>query len=306
MLSRILYLILFCCLIIISEQVHGQVKKAKSDTTSIYREIESYSGKRKFTKFLHRLVFKAAPKLAGGKPTKKRTYKKLIQKPYSAFEGKIIRYIGIETLDPFGYSIADTIVSDQNFLSRSGNKLHVKSQRVTIRNLLLIYENQVFDSLLVKESERLVRSQKYVRDVLFYVVSVSKNSDSVDIFIRELDQWSLIPKGAFSASSVKVQLNDKNILGFGHEFSNAYYWNHTTGLDAFNTKYYVPNIRNSYVSSTFQYGTDEYGNFTLGMAVDRPFFSPFAKWAGGVSLLNSQFDNSLSVPDSVGSDLGYK
>ena len=306
MFSRIWYLIFFCCLFIISEQVYGQVKNTNKDSTKFYRDIESYSGKRKFTKFLHRLVFRPVAKIAVGKPKKKRTYKKLIQKPYSAFEGKIIRYIGIETLDPFGYSIADTIVSDQNFLSRSGNKLHVKSQRVTIRNLLLIRENQVFDSLLVKESERLVRSQKYVRDVLFYVVNVSKNSDSVDIFIRELDQWSLIPKGAFSASAVKVQLNDKNILGFGHEFSNAYYWNHTTGLDAYNTKYYVPNIRNTYVSTTFLYGTDEYGNFSRGLTVDRPFFSPFAQWAGGVSLINTHYDDFLRVNDSVNTGKAFK
>ena len=304
--QRIAFIIVFACLSIFQKPAYCQVKNAHGDSTMIYKDIESYSDKSKFTKFLYKLVFKRATTVPVEKPKKKRQYKKLIQKPYSAFEGKIIRYIGIETLDPFGYIVADTIRSDQNFLSRSGNKLHVKSQRVTIRNLLLIRENQVFDSLLVKESERLVRSQKYVRDVLFYVVKSPGSKDSVDIYIRELDQWSLIPKGAFSASSMKIQLNDKNILGFGHEFSNAYYWNHTTGKDAFATKYYVPNIRNSYISTTFQYGTDEYGNFTLGMAVDRPFFSPFAQWAGGIALKNSQFNNSLLVSDTVNADVGYK
>ncbi len=306
MLPRILYLTIFASLIIFPKPAKCQEQQTRGDSTLIYKDLETFSDKSKFTKFLYRLVFKADTSGSGEKPKKKRQYKKLKQKPYSAFEGKIIRYIAIETLDPFGYIVSDTIRSDQNFLSRSGNKLHVKSQRVTIRNLLLIRENQVFDSLLVKESERLVRSQKYVRDVMFYVIKSPGSPDSVDIFIRELDQWSLIPKGAFSASSMKLQLNDKNILGFGHEFSNAYYWNHTTGKDAFATKYYVPNIRNSYVNTTFQYGSDEYGNFNMGIAVDRPFFSPFAQWAGGISLRNSQFDNSIIVSDTLNTESGYK
>lgn len=284
----------------------GQKVPDQKDSTTVYQTIESYSDQRKFTKFLHRLVFKRTAVKVPGKKVKKRAYKKLIQKPYSAFEGKIIRNIDIETLDPFGYSIADTIVSDQNFLSRSGNKLHVKSQRKTIRNLLLIRENQVFDSLLVKESERLVRSQTFVKDVLFYIVATSRNSDSVDIFIRELDRWSLIPKGSFSSSSIKFRLNDKNILGFGHEFSSAYYLNHTTGLDGFNAEYHVPNIRNSYVSTTLKYDTDEYSNYNLGVAIDRPFFSPFAHWAGGLSVINTHYDDFVPLNDSVTSNHTYK
>ena len=53
---------------------------------------------------MHGMFFK--PVAPGIK--KKKTYKKLIQKPYSTFEGKVIRHISITTLDPFGYLIADT------------------------------------------------------------------------------------------------------------------------------------------------------------------------------------------------------
>ena len=85
---------------------------------------------------------------------------------------------------------------------------------------MLIHKNDPFNSLLVKESERLIRSQKYVHDVSFYVASAGKGNDSVDIFIRELDNWSIIPEGAYSHAGYHFGLTDKNFLGTGHEFKN--------------------------------------------------------------------------------------
>src|SRR4030042_4440746 len=226
--------ILFFVSIFVSEFAYTQEIPAPKDSTNLYENIQSYSKRSKFTKFIHKLIFKTAPTSLPKKIVKKKVYKKLIQKPYSTFEGKTIRHINIETLDPFGYSVADTMVTKQGFISKTGNKLHVKSQSVAIRNLLLFRQNQLFDSLLVKESERLVRSMGYVHDVSFLIRTASKNSDSVDIFIRELDNWSIIPDGSFSNSRVSIQLNDKNFLGLGHESKNSFTWNHTTANYAFN------------------------------------------------------------------------
>ena len=80
-------------------------------------------------------------------------------------------------------------------------------------NLLLIHKNEPFNSLLVKESERLIRNQKYVHEVSFYIVAGGIKSDSVDIYIRELDKWSIIPEGSISAPNIRVGISDKNFLG---------------------------------------------------------------------------------------------
>jgi len=287
--------ILFFVSILTTDFAFGQKTPAKKDSKKLYENIESYSGRSKFSKFTYRLVFK--PVAPSSK--KKKVYKKLIQKPYSTFEGKIIRHINIVTLDPFGYSIADTIVASQNFILKAGNKLHIKSQSGTIRNLLLIRENKPFDSLLVKESERLVRKKANVHDVSFFIIATSKNSDSVDIFIRELDNWSIIPKVTVSSSRITINLIDKNFLGFGHEFRNIYTWHHTTGDDAIITNYFIPSIRNTYISTTLNYGTDEFGNSTKSLSVDRPFFSPFAKWAAGGSFTQKYRRDSIHSIDSV-------
>lgn len=271
--------ILFCLLIFISGTAYSQQTSAKKDTTHIYKNIETYSKRSQFTRFMYGLIFKPQIRILN----KRKVYRKLIQKPYIDFEGKIIRKINIETLDPFGYSIADTI-SQLTFFSKTGNKLHIKSQNTTIRNLLLFRQNQRFDSLLVKESERLVRSNVYVSNVSFFVKLTANKSDSVDVFIREIDNWSLVPKVMASTSSNTVLLTEENFLGAGHEFRNSFTRNISNGMNAYSTNYVIPNIKNTYISTTLHYEADEFKNFNKSVNFDRPFYSPFAKWAGGVSI----------------------
>lgn len=273
---KIIFLFLFGS-ILLSDFVFAQQVPVKKDSTVLYKKIETYSKRSKFSKLVYEALFKPVTAISPGKNKRKR----LIYKPYSAFEGKTIRHINIETLDPFGYSIGDTIVVRQNFISKAGNNLHVKSQPIAIRNLLLIRQNQVFDSLLVRESERLVRTREYIRDVSFYVKATAINSDSVDIFIRVLDIWSIIPGGAASTSGITINMADKNFLGLGHEFQNVYTRNYIERTNYLNTNYTIPNIRNTFIRTNVHFDILGEKNYNRGLSIDRPFFSPFARWAAG-------------------------
>jgi len=275
-------IILLCIVLLLSNDfAYSQQKAVHRDSTRLYKKIETYSKQSKFKQFVYSIVFKPV----ATNPEKKKRYNKLIVKPYSAFEGKIIRQINIVTLDPFGYSIVDTIVSPHGLLAKTGNNLHIKSLPIAIRNLLLIKRNQVFDSLLVKESERLVRTRDYLLDVSFFVSSVSARSDSVDISIRVLDIWSIIPQGSASFSSFSIGLTDNNFLGMGHTFKNVYGRHYEKEINSYSTDYLIPNINNSYVGARLHYDMLGKESFNRQVAVDRPFFSPFAKWAAGVNFM---------------------
>jgi len=245
------------------------------------------------------MFFKSIVVSSQNREDKKKAYKRLIHKSYRAYEGKIIRHIHIETLDPFAYSIADTIRKKQGLIAKVGNQVHIKSRRSTIRNLLLIKENQVFDSLLVKESERLVRSKSYVTDVSFFILQVSKNSDSVDIYINELDKWSLIPNGAISTSGFTINLSDKNFMGLGHESKNEYTLNHATNNQGYTINYFIPNIYNTYINSTIHLEKAETGDYSRSFDIDRSFFSPLAKWAGGINFRQQFRRINMHLSDSV-------
>ena len=175
----------------------------------------------------------------------------------------------------------------------------LKTQTIAIQNLLIIRKNKPFNSFQVKESERLIRSQKFINDVSFQVVSTGKKSDSVDIYIREQDKWSIIPEGAISSSLIKADLTDKNFLGTGHEFRNIYIRNLTDNITFFNTYYSIPNIKNTYINTKLNYGFDGYKNFKRSLVIDRPFFSPFAKWAAGIAVTSEYKKDTLKYINPI-------
>ncbi|WP_395051564.1 hypothetical protein [Flavobacterium sp.] len=243
----------------------------------MYKDIQTYSKKHKFTKFVHKLVFKPIN-------SKKKKKKRIIQKSYQQFEGKIIRNINIVTLDPFGYSEIDTTKKPRNWVEKNGNHIHIKTKRLAIRNLLLIRENKPLDSLLVKESVRLIRAQSYISRVTIATELIAENADSVDVFIRVLDSWSLLPRVEVTDTKANFQLNERNFFGSGHTFNSRYQKRYTDGKNAYILEYVVPNIKNTFIKTTFNYFNDLDDNHGKSINIERPFYSPFAKWAGGVYL----------------------
>jgi hypothetical protein len=305
MLFRI-FIPVLAAILLLSDPVYAQQTPPKKDTITIYKNIETYSKRSKFNGFMYSLIFKPVTAKPKKKDIQRKGFSQPVQKAYSTFENKIIRKIEILTLDPFGYSATDPTVPKKNFLYRAGNGMHIKTQGLAIRNLLLIRKNTPFNSLLVKESERLVRLQNYVQDVSFFVQISSPGSDSVDIFIREKDKWSLIPYLAVSNSGMRISATDRNIGGTGHEFRTSYSKDFDDGLNFFSSYYSIPNIRNTYIRTTLRYEKNSAGNFRRGISAERPFYSPYAKWAAGIALLSVADKDTIEYVNSVYSPQNLK
>lgn len=281
-------LLLFCAL------SFAQQNQKKQDTAKVYRAIENYSKKRKFTNYIHRLIFEPiTEKKKISKPVKK-----IKKQNYAQFEGKIIRNIKITTLDPFSYSVTDTTQKPTKKMAKIGNALHPKTKNFAIYNILLFKKNQPLDSLLVKESERLIRRQRFVRSVAITTTLVSKKSDSVDVSVRVLDSWSLVPDLTLSSSKSTFFLKERNFLGTGHEFTNSYTKEIGSNNNGYGTSYTIPNIRNTFIRTTLRYNIDIDGNYTKTFDVERPFFSAYARWAGGINV-TQQFQRVVPVDSQI-------
>ena len=278
---------------LISDFTFAQDTIVRPDSTEIYKNIEALSRQSRFKTFLYKLVFIPVAPDAEDNNARKRKSNIPVQQPYGLFEGKIIRNIVVVTFDPFGYTGLDTATTSRNFLNNAGNTLHVKTRSIAIRNLLLFRRNQPFSSILVKESERLIRSRKYVHDVVFRVTAAGANSDSVDIIISELDNWSITPSGAISPVRMFAGITDNNFLGTGQELKTTFSRNSNTGINALNTNYFIPNIRNTYISSMLHYSFDGNGNFIRSFAAERPFYSPLTRWAAGMAFESQLRGDSL-------------
>lgn len=269
------------------QQSFSQETTPKKDSLEVYKNIQAYSRKHKFTNFMHKLVFRPIN-------PKKKQKKIVVQKNYQGLEGKIIRKINIVTLDPFGFSEIDSTKKPRNWVEKNGNSIHVKTKKLAIRNVLLIRENKPLDSLLVKESLRLIRAQSYINRVAISTQLIAKNSDSVDISIRVLDTWSLLPRFAVTDSKASFQLNERNFFGSGHTFNSQLQKRYTDGKNAYNLEYVVPNIKNTFIKTAVHYFKDLDDNYGKTITIDRPFYSPFAKWAGGINMTQQFRIDTLS------------
>ncbi len=250
------------------------------------------SKRSKFTKMLHKFIFEPT-EIKKSNPIRKPKVRE-----YKKYEGLIVRKINVETLDPFGFSEIDSTRKPRNWAERQGNRIHIKSSQLAVRNLLLIKKNKPLDTLLVKESERLLRTQRYVNRV--YITATPVGKDSVDVLVRVLDSWSLIPKGSVSSSRTTFELNERNFLGSGHEFQNKFTNRMDDGKNAYSMRYTVPTIKNSFIRTSISYKIDLDNYYSKSLNIERTFYSPFTKWAGGL-----YFDQQFRKDTLQNSDMEY-
>ena len=290
-----LFLFFFIC--VISWEGKGQTIEKKADSISIYQDINDLSKRNKFSRFVYKLIFReSALKAENLIPSKPKKEEKIVKKHQ---EGKIIRNITIETLDPFGFSVTDEKKLPKRKLENFGNSVHIKTKEITIRNIMLFKKNDKLDAKLLLESERLIRSQRYIREVTIVPVDIPKNKDSIDIKIRVLDSWTLIPTGSLSSTESSAKLTERNILGFGHLISGNIKNRFDTKERAVYAQYSINNIKNTYFRFDLDYANEFNNDSKRSVNINRPFYSVIAKNAGGFYFENSLRTEQFPVLDTI-------
>ncbi|HEY4619083.1 MAG TPA: hypothetical protein VIH09_12895 [Flavobacterium sp.] len=296
--SRNQKIVLLLLMLLGVQNSFSQIIKTEKDSVDIYKNIQTYSKKNKFTKFMHGLIFK---------PAKSKKYIPIVKpKKRIVSDGKIIRNINIITLDPFGYSDIDTTRKPKNWGERTGNRLHLKTKELAIKNLLLFKKNTPYNALKIQESERIIRSQKFVNRVTITEELASAKSDSVDVTIRVLDSWSSIPKIVISGSKNSLGLNERNFFGIGHQFDYRFTNRSSDGKTANNLAYTIPNIRNTFIKTTLKYHINLDNYYEKSIAIERPFYSPLTKWAAGIALDQQFRKDTLQGPDLIYVNQNFK
>jgi len=302
---KIPYLYIFFLIIVFlsCEKLSAQITVQRKDSTTIYHDIYNYSKKGKFSKFMYRLFFRPSSLSTSTlvDKEKEKEHQKNVQKLQQAntsSNGKIIRNIYIKTLDPFGYSLKDTTRVPRSGFERFGNSVHVKTNNFTVKNLLLFKQYDRCDTLKLQESERLIRSQRYVRQVTV-LPQPTQSQDSIDVYVTLLDSWSLIPTGNITSNDWEGKLTERNILGYGHKISGSYKEEFGTKRNANYAQYTINNIKNSYISFDLTYQKDYNSNSSRSIGLTRKFFSPLTKNAGGIYFENREGSESYFFPDTT-------
>jgi hypothetical protein len=226
--------------------------------------------------------------------------------PFLPYEGKIIRRIYTDALD-FERSFADTGKRHQSLAGRIANSTHTNTRFYVIKNNLFIKENTPLDPYKVADNERYLRTLDYINDARIIVVPVNGDPDSVDIKVITKDFFAL-SGGASSDALNHIHANvvDANIGGTGQRVELSGLFDYTRSPNwGYGILYRNNSIGNTFINGTGLYSTININPNTgeeehiYGVSFLRPLVSPYAKFAGGVTISHNEAYNLYSLPDSL-------
>ncbi|GGW69819.1 BamA/TamA family outer membrane protein [Alishewanella tabrizica] len=175
------------------------------------------------------------------------------------------------------------------WLHRFANNTHMISKEATIRDDLLFTENTPLNLAELAETERLLRSRRYLRDAKIEVIHYCADTNSVVVQVSTWDNWSLLPKIDWSSEGGKSEYSlgiaEDNLLGSGNQIQLDY------AKDSERTGYLLsfgsPNIFGSYWNTSLSYANNSDGeNYHIGL--QRPFYRLDSSWALNVDLAKNK------------------
>lgn len=258
-----------------------QIRLTKEE--QFYQNLEKRVKNNFWIRELHNIIV-----IAPSSNTKKDSMKTIPSiEPFIPYHQKSIRNITIKQLTVFGPTIYDTTRVAKTFIENLGNKLHIQSKQSLIKNNLLFQEGDLVNSYEIADNERLLRSLPFIEDAKIEIIPLPANNDSVDVLVIVKDVWSK----AFNLKindiySGQFEIWDRNLFGTGNEFQNNILWDSRkspgTGYEGF---YRVNNIGGSFINGQLTYN-NSFNTRLVGIDLNRSFFTPNIKYAGGVKFEN--------------------
>lgn len=171
---------------------------------------------------------------------------------------------------------------EDKLLFRWANALHIQTRPGVIQRALLFKSGDRVSKRLLDETERLLRSNRYLYDVQFRAAAY--HDGVVDIEVLTRDTWSLDP--GFSASrsgganSSGIRLKEYNLFGTGTSVS----FGHSRNVDRTSNEFQFSSDRafGTWISISLSHATNSDGRRDAASVV-RPFYALDSRWSAGLS-----------------------
>ncbi len=192
--------------------------------------------------------------------------------------GARIGEISIRVVDVFDTSDP----AEDRRLFRLVNRLHPKTRESVIRRQLLVAPGDPYQPRLLRESERLLRRNRYLRDAEIRPVGVRR--DRVDLEVEAHDVWTLTGGVHFAReggeNQYRFEVQDSNFLGTGKDITVS----HGSSVDRTTSvvRYRDPNLAGSRTRLELWLGENSDGDLRR-FGVERPFYSLDSRWAAGLA-----------------------
>lgn len=176
---------------------------------------------------------------------------------------------------------------ENNALYRWINRIHPDTHPYVFRDLVLMKEGGPVNNHLIKESERILREQKYSSDASIRAVSECNHVVDLEVITKEV--WTLLPEISVGTAGGKTQsslgLHDSNFLGTGSLVTVSYA--HDVDRNSILAHYQNNNVRGSRVQLLTHLEENSDG-YVRTLQVDLPFYELNATRTWGISATQSK------------------
>jgi len=249
-------------------------------------------------------------------PTPDSVLRKERQNIFAPYRGKIIRNIYFNRLNVFGTQIDDTTVTTSMKLIRLANDLHFKTREWVIKQALFFRENDTINAYKMVENERYLRSLAFIQDARLYVINTFQDPDSIDVLVVTKDVYEYGGTLAnLTPTDIAANAYNNNLAGAGQNLFFGFHWDGTFTpqwrTEAAYSKY---NAAGSFADLNVGYTLlNDHGSIDTGVyersyyiSINRPLYSSWAKFAGGLNVAYNASVNIYSYNDTVFRNYQYR
>ncbi|MDH5621073.1 MAG: hypothetical protein OEY74_03245 [Gammaproteobacteria bacterium] len=212
----------------------------------------------------------------------------LPQDEVSAAQPAIVGEIVLDKSDVFDLSDP----KENNSLYRLANRLHIITRDEVIVAQLLLQSGSPYSERLVRESERILRQNRYLYDA--HIRPMQRADGTVDLTVVTRDIWSLGPDLSASRSGgenrSQIGLEEINLLGRGQTLR----FNHEEDEDRRSNsfEFFDRHVRRSHLSAYLRVSDNSDGKSDQ-VSLIRPFYALDSRWSAGGLALDDDRRNAL-------------
>lgn len=181
---------------------------------------------------------------------------------------------------------------EDKLLFRLANRLHRTTRPAVVRQQLLFTPGDPFSLRELEESERILRSNRYIQEAR--IEPVPNGHGSVDVNVHTSDVWTLVPRVSLSRSGGENQsgigIKEMNLLGTGMQLEALFKSN--VDRDSAIFKFADRNLGSSWYSLNATYANNSDGQ-TYELDFGKPFYALDTTSAFGLSFLDNEQIDSL-------------
>jgi hemolysin activation/secretion protein len=193
-------------------------------------------------------------------------------------------------------------------LYRLADNLHYQTRESTVSAQLLFAEGEPLSQQKFEETERILRSRRYLSEAWVVPAGYDEVHNTVDVAVTVRDVWTLSPTVEYGRSGGSNRgafgLEEQNLLGLGSDLAVS----HSHDVDRSSTLFHYsdPNLFRSWWQLGLEYANNSDGRVeSLGLV--KPFYALDTRDSYGLNLYNGtsrvqRYSNGV-VADEIGEQL---